>query len=456
MRRVVALVPTRRHVLEGTREGAEGRAEPRRRGSPGSARQSHLREAVERALRPRPRVRSSSFGSHFGSRFGPSGLGCLCVVLLACDPAGAWEHVGSDAGAPVSDAAAPPEDVVEPPGAEAALALVRFVSPVLIERDVNDDEIRALEDSDGEALAEVLRGWGREPALARSARRLVERALAVSGGVVDGIDYGMPGRLVERVVRDERPWAEVLTSETCVGPNGESVACDSGAPYAAGVLTTRAFLAVRAGRYNLTRAGTITHAFLCADYPLPEALEPRLPRETLLPMFRALTAAEQTDPEAAMSGATNGFHCYSCHGQFGAHAQLFVRFDVDGFWNEAATGLQNPDGMPGESFDGLMASHLVEELAASESAQMLGHEVANLAEAAAVLAEHEEFVRCAAEKILVHALPLEAGSIDRRVTRGVAEGLRGRSPSFQDLVVAALTHPRVVSTVAAQLRGETR
>lgn len=372
----------------------------------------------------------------------PRVLLAMLVTLAACEGQLATRPMNDDASMPPTDAA-----IDEVATSEQTLAVARFVAPVLVERGLDADEVATLTASPAR-FAEVVRGWGDEPALARSARRMVERSLAVSGGERDGIDYGLPGRIVERVVRDGEPWGTILTRERCVGRDGADTDCDSGAPYAAGVLTTRAFLAVRAGRFNLTRAGTITHAFLCNEYPLPESMEPRLPRETLLPMFRALTAEEQTDPDAAMSGIANGFHCYACHGQFGAHAQLFVRFDAAGVWREDATGLQNPDGMPGESFGGLMTSHLVAELAANESSQMLGREVAHLGEAAHAVAEHPEFVRCAVEKLVEHTVP--ATDVDHRFTRDVVATL-GEAPTFVDLVVATVTHPRFVRSLATQL-----
>ncbi|MCB9601117.1 MAG: hypothetical protein H6722_00200 [Sandaracinus sp.] len=367
----------------------------------------------------------------------------LLLLAFGCEATATPSLGGGDAAMPTTDAGVEEEVAT----VAQTLTAARFYAPALVERGLSAEEVATLE-ADPTRLPEIVRAWGEEPALARSARRLVERALAVSGTERDGIDYGVPGRLVEAVVRNGEPWGHILTRDRCVDPSGADVDCDSGAPYAAGVLTTRAFLAVRAGRFNLTRAGTLTHGFLCSNYPMPESMEPRLPRDTLLPMFRALTAAEQTDPEAAMSGLANGFHCYSCHGQFGAHAQLFVRFDTQGRWHEEASGLQNPDGMPGESFDGLMTSHLIEGLASDERSQMLGREVANLGEAAEAVAEHPEFLRCAVEKIVAHAVPTT--SVDRRFSTEVAATL-GEDPTFVDLVVATLTHPRFVRSLGEQL-----
>ncbi len=338
---------------------------------------------------------------------------------------------------------------------EGATAYLGRIAPILVGR-THTPAARATLERGGEAIPGVLDAWGDEPALARSARRMIETALAASGGVDDdGIDHGMPGRVVETVVRERRPWAEILTSETCYDASGAPIACDTGAPYTAGVLTTRAFLAARRGRFNLTRAGTMTSVFLCRTYPMPVEIEPHIPRETLRPMFRALSAEEQTDPEAAMSGLANGFHCYACHGQFGAHAQLFVRFDVLGRWHADATGEQAPEGMPGESFGGLMASHLVEPYAADERSQMLGEPVENLAGAARVLTEHPRFWSCSSRRVLELALDLDSSrGVDEALLQDVAATVRAgaASPSFQELLVATLAHPRVAAAAARQIR----
>jgi hypothetical protein len=387
----------------------------------------------------------------------------IAMLLLGCDaaldgPATASSGVRDAAPASAADAGpmAPIEaslDAIDPADARLYLS---FVAPALIERTLDATERDAIAARGGAAIPEVLEGWRDAPGLARAARRMIETALAVSGGLdPSGIDFGMPGRIVERVVREQRPWGEILTSESCVDPSGASVECDTGAPYTAGVLTTRAFLAARQGRFNLTRAGTVTRTFLCRNYPVPTVLEPLLERELLLPMFRALSREEQTDPEAAMSGLANGFHCYACHGQFGAHAQLFVRFDASGRWRSDATGEQLEGGMPGESFGGLMASHLLAPRAASEESQMLGQSVANLAEAMEALTSSTAFLECASRRVLELAIDIDpAEGIEAALLTDIAEDAlaRGARPTFQDLMISALAHPRVAATTARQLR----
>lgn len=363
-----------------------------------------------------------------------------------------------DAGEPFTPGAREVRlDELDAEGAEAYLALI---APVMVERTLSEPERAAIAARGGEAIPDVVAAWASEPGLARAARRMIETALGVSGGVdPSGIDFGAPGRIVEHVVREGRPWAEVLTSDQCFDPSGAPGECDTGAPYAAGVITTRAFMAARQGRFNLTRAATITHTFLCRNYPLEVELEPPLERDRLMPMFRALSAEEQTDPEAAMSGLANGFHCYACHGQFGAHAQLFLRFDIAGRWREEATGEQREGGMPGESFGGLMTSHLEPPWRDREASQMLGQQVDDLSGAMRVLTDSDAFWECASRHLLETALDLDPNrGVERALLVDIADAARARtaSPTFSDLVVAALAHPRVATAVARQLSEVSR
>lgn len=390
----------------------------------------------------------------------------IALLLSGCqaslgDPGAGHAHPPIDAPGDPGETPLVPDDPRAPAIALSELSsgeaerYLALIAPVMVERTLSADERAILEADGGEGIAGVVAAWQDEPGLPRAARRMVETALGVSGGLdPTGIDYGAPGRIVEHVVREHRPWSEILTSTQCFDPSGAAVACDTGAPYAAGVITTRAFMAARQGRFNLTRAGTITKTFLCRNYPLEVELEPPLPRERLMPMFRALTAEEQTDPEAAMSGLANGFHCYACHGQFGAHAQLFVRFDVEGNWREDATGEQREGGMPGESFGGLMASHLEPPFRALESSQMLGLEVADLSEAMAALTRSDAFWECAAQRVIELALDLDPErGIERELLVDIADRALASSadPTFAELVVASLAHPRVATSVARQL-----
>ncbi|MEM7604098.1 MAG: hypothetical protein AAF411_01975 [Myxococcota bacterium] len=386
-----------------------------------------------------------------------------CALALACSSSGSLDTT-MDAGVAdfaMIDSATPPperdrddepEPVQEGPlGAERTLAIGRYIAPVLLGRDLREDEAEQLRSSDGDAWPEVIDGWTGEEGLARGARRFIERTVRVSGDEARGIDYGMPGRIVERVARRNLPWGEILTHGSCVNAEGEDTECDTGAPYTAGILTTRSFLATTVSRFNLGRASALAVTFLCEDYPIPSDIQPYLNEEDLIPLFRANSEEdlEGFDPES-VGGLANGAMCFTCHGQFAAHAQLFVRFDQQGMYQADATGLQNPDGMPGESFNGLMASHMIDELAPLESTQMLGEDVANLTEAAEVLVAHPEFNRCTVQRMLEETLPLEPGSLDRDLTERVRD-LLGGAPTYIDFVRETFSYPRLVRTLGDAL-----
>lgn len=336
--------------------------------------------------------------------------------------------------------------------AEAYMALL--VQP-LVGRVLATTERTQLAARGGAAIAPIVRAWARDRGFAEGARRLVQQKLSVSGAR-DGIDFELPGHLAAYVVQRDLPWSTLITADYCVSREGSRIACDTGAPYTAGVLTTRAFLTSRASRFNLTRSSALMRAFACRKYPLDEALQPRLAKETLIPMFRALTAEEQTDPRA-QSGFGNGLGCYTCHGQFSAHAQLFVKFDGEGRWRADADGLQDPAGELGRSTGTLMASHLVDPREAREErSQVFGAPVDNLAEAAAVIAASPVFAECGARNLLELALGLDAASeIDPRLLADIAAAARrdAPDPTLGRLLIETFTHPRVVEATLKSLTG---
>lgn len=321
----------------------------------------------------------------------------------------------------------------------------RVLSPAERER-ISAARAEGLDDA--EIAREIVTGWSQEPYLERAAADLIQTTLAISGRSAE-IDYELPANLVRRVVQNDQPWSTILTADTCVDGALEDIPCDSGAPYSAGLLTTRAYLASRASRFNLTRASTLMHAFACRGYPMEQQLEPPVERERLVVMFQADTPEEQEDPAAA-DAFGNGFNCYSCHAQFGPHSQLFVRFDESGLYRASATGLQDPEGELGRALGGLYASHFSDPAeAASESSQMFGQPVANLAEAAEILTQNERFLACSGDHVIRYGLGLdERTRVPEILTEEIARSL-GTDATFRDLVVEVLSHPRVIESATA-------
>ncbi|MBL8950423.1 MAG: hypothetical protein JNK82_06580, partial [Myxococcaceae bacterium] len=160
--------------------------------------------------------------------------------------------------------------------------------------------------------------------------------------------------------------------------------------------------------------------------------------------------AEASDPRS-VSGAANGSACYSCHGQFAYHTQLFVKYDHDGHYRAAANGEQDPAGELGRSTNGLMASHFTPGRAADEKSELFGKPVANLAEAGKVLADSPTFVECTAEFFLNWSLGLEWGIIDydRNLMKLIAAEAReaGAEPSLGQVVVALYSEPLVMKSI---------
>ncbi|HKY36633.1 MAG TPA: hypothetical protein VJN18_11875, partial [Polyangiaceae bacterium] len=330
------------------------------------------------------------------------------------------------------------------------------MAPPVVGRVLNADERALVTEKGGAAIGSVVSGWLKEPGFVKSARRFVELGLQVSG-TLNGVDFDLPGNLVEYVVTSNRPWSEILTSESCYDAALQPIACDTGAPYTAGVLTTRAYLISRSSRFNLTRSSALMKNFACQVYPQEETLQPKIIKERLIPMFQANTPEEQTD-DRAKSGFGNGLGCYSCHGQFSLHAQLYVKFNSAGLYKAEATGLQDPDGELGRSLGGLMASHLQNATeAASEHSNMFGQDVENLKAAAKVVANQATFAPCAARRFLDFALGVQSGSIeyDAAIFDQVVTAAKAVQPelTLPEIVMHLLTHPTVVTSVVDSLTG---
>lgn len=340
--------------------------------------------------------------------------------------------------------------------AEKTEAYLAKLAPPFVGRVLSADERAEIADKGGAAIEPVLLGWTEEPAFALAARALIEQRLNTSGSK-QGVDMNLPGNLAEHVVSNDRPWSELLTSDVCYDAEGAEMECDTGAPYTAGLLTTRGYLMSRASRFNLTRSSTLMRGFLCVGYPQDESLQPRIDKERLIPMFQAETAEEQT-VEEAKSGFGNGAGCFTCHSQFSLHAQMFVKFDDQGLWQETADGIQDPEGELGRSLNGLMASHLEDPAEAKEeNSQFLGEEVANLSEAAKVLVKHPNFLACAARNTLEYGLMLDT-SVDistKLLERiGDAASASDSDPTFGSIVVATFIDPDIVRATVVALTGE--
>jgi len=338
-------------------------------------------------------------------------------------------------------------------GAEVYL---RKLAPMIVQRVLTPDERSQITAKKGCAIEPIIAAWTTEDVFIASSRRFLEETLQVSGQLRD-VDFDLPGNLVAHIVKNKRPWSDVILSETCYDKDLNARACDTGAPYSAGVITTRAFIGGRTSRFNLSRASAMLLNFACRQYPMEDALQPRMEKTWLMPLFQANSPQEQTDPRGA-SLANNGFGCYICHGQFSVHAQFFVKFDGTGLWKEAANGVQDPMGELGRSLNGLMASHLQDPTRTGlEGIQMFGKPAKNLAEAARIMVDSPTFVECAAKRYLDYLLgvPDQAITYDARLFPGLGARIRAKNPdpTLQDIILALFTDASVVRSVTVAAGG---
>jgi hypothetical protein len=327
------------------------------------------------------------------------------------------------------------------------------LAPLVAFRPITLTERTSVETGGAAALEPLLRKWIQEPQFLESVRLFVEKRYSL-GGEANGINYDEPVDLAVYLHRNSRPWSEFITSEICVDGTGKQKACDHGAPFTAGALTSRAFLAQHAGAFNISRSAKLLGKFTCQEYPVSPALEPPVPKSELIELFAS--------PNGAITFG-NGTDCASCHSQFAKHAQLFVKFDASGRYRVSATGLQdpNPQAAGGSSTNGTYVSHFhAAERAGREASEMFGRPVANLAEAARVIVAHPSYYECAARNILRHYLRLgdtTTRSIPSALASGIAANARARSaaPSFGELFVSSLAHPAVIESYTAHgKRGE--
>jgi hypothetical protein len=365
----------------------------------------------------------------------------------------------ADDGVPVDDdAELPPRVVDEPLTADQARYYLARVAPVIAGRSLTYEEYEMVAELGEEAIDPMVRDWVTEPGFAEAIRYLVQEQLHASGER-EGVDYELPGNLAAQIAREGLPWSTILTADHCVSAAGDPIECDTGAPYAAGVLATRAYLISNKGRFNLSRAKLMLETFACRVYPMETSVQPRLDKPVLIPMFRAENEEEQT-VEEAKGGFGNGVGCYTCHSQFGAHAQLFVKFDENGIWRGEATGQQNPYDELGRSFDGLYTSHMFDPFAAAEErSKVFGQDVEDLRDAADVITSSELFGQCTVKNLVAHAFDLKAGAsedVSEMLVESVAAAATENTPdpSIADYVIEVFTNEQVIDAVVATLESE--
>jgi hypothetical protein len=356
----------------------------------------------------------------------------LILVLLSC-AASAWADL--------------PEY-----SAKTVQSYLEQLSTQLAGRPLSEEEVARIGELRSKAIEPILTEWIYGGYFPRSAKIMIQTQLA-SSGTNSGIDYDLPGNLAKYLARNDLAYSKIITADYCVDSEMNRIGCDTGAPYTAGLLTTRAYLRINQGRFNLGRANKMLRYFACKEYPLDTSLQPPLAKRRLIPLF-------QTEKAVAGADFGNGLACYTCHSQFGAHAQLFVKFDEMGVWRGGASGIQDPALEAGRSFNDMYASHMNDPAeSASERSQMFGKEVANLAEAAKQLAATDMFLECATRNALRYFLRMtdsEAAVVDIALLRSIVARVKkvSKDPSLNQILFEALMHPVVIESVLSS--GERR
>jgi Protein of unknown function (DUF1588) len=384
----------------------------------------------------------------------------LMLSLMACSAglpasgtgggaAGQQTPLAPIAGGPMQPTA--PSPSLDVRRATLDLTLVRAyaqrLAPMLVGRSLNAQEDEALTREGGAGLPSLIESWSREPGFSGTARDWVSTKLKASG-TRDGVNLNLPGNLAAYLAKNRLPHSELLVANFCIDDEGQKTACDTGAPFSSGILTTRAFLANNASRFNLKRARTVLRSFGCADYPMPAERQPPLPREVLIPLFK------QDKKEDDASGTFgNGFACYACHSQFGAHAQPFVKFDADGKYVADATGIQLAGGEQGRSTGKLFASHMSDpQASADESSQIFGKPVKNLAGMGQAYVETDAFWSCSVGSLMGYIFGLADSTVfalPKDVLTDIVSAAKAKEaqPSLATLSVEAFSHPAVVKSL---------
>lgn len=317
----------------------------------------------------------------------------------------------------------------------------RQLSSQLAGRPLNASE-RAKIAAQGEAaLPEIIQSWLSNPFFAKAYRSRIEMLIGTSGER-DNVDFNLPGNLAQYIVTNKLPITEILTADYCVDAKGAKTQCDTGAPFAAGVIGTRGYLMAHAGRFNLGRANAMMSAFACTHYPMSQKLQPSIPKADLITNFRIST--EEEAKQAGSTGFGNGAACYTCHGQFSAHTQFFVKFDQAGVYKADATGLQSKDLEFGRSDNGLYASHFVEEKrAADETGDMFGTKGENLSAGMKTLSSNLQFMECMVKQVVIHAFNLDSeasNKISDKFMEAVAESVPKDQATVSNVYLKVLTH----------------
>ncbi len=159
------------------------------------------------------------------------------------------------------------------------------------------------------------------------------------------INYNEPANLATHIIVNDLDYREIVLADYCVNDNLVTGPCDTfqgnqgvAPQFAAGAMTTRAFLNKWNSAYNFKRVAKAFSAFACSEYPDP------------LDVGMDVSEISNVD-----KGSTNDFDattgspvCYSCHRSMNARAVTFLNFARDGFFFQFQPNGEYPNSVPVE------------------------------------------------------------------------------------------------------------
>ena len=267
---------------------------------------------------------------------------------------------------------------------------IRSVSLKLMKRLPASDEIATAAASQ-EGYDRVLDSYLNSETFASVILEYSKNMFEMGDQVADGVNYNEPANLAAYLAVNDLDFREILKADYCVNDDLEKIECSSfsdsadAQEYAAGAITTQAFLKKWESAFNFRRVSKAFQLFACKEYP--DVKDSGLSAEMI----------SESVKEFACSDCSPA--CISCHRSMNARASLFYTFDRKGQFNP------NPDMDPeaGEVTvrDVATEASTVDDLLAEGAEPMYkGVVLKNIRDYAQHLADGKDFRDCVAQRMI--------------------------------------------------------
>ncbi len=264
----------------------------------------------------------------------------------------------------------------------------RRASVIFLRSSPSLDQLQSVVDRD--SYNQAIRELVDNPAFV-STMRTYHQAFFEMSGMEDDINYDEPANLAAYLIRENMDFRDILRATYCVNNDLERIDCSSFEgntqmqdTYAAGVITTQAFLRNWESSFNFVRTRETLKAFGCEEYP------------------------DSTDAGMTRREVETGVHtwectncvpsCYSCHSTMNARATLFYDFDINGVFDldpPNRTRTLNDEGGPSQRTD-----LLIEGAAPRFNGQVMN----NLRDYALALSDTPKFTQCLARRLTLYSI----------------------------------------------------